>query len=549
MSKEFIDFIKQFQNPNVEKYISIIEDIANKEKAEIVFVGEFANGKSSVLNALIGSEVLPTGIGPITSKITFIEKGNDNTAFCDNDSEKTFDINNANSEIEKIAKAYDDEKGNEDSDLHIKLRDFPFDDYVIVDTPGINDKNIERELITYEYAPRAEAMVFILDAGRGFTKYEADFFQDLSDLEKEKIFVVINKIDAYEELSDNDIQTMLDAQGISKSKAFVVSAKWALKAIKTNDEELLLKSNINQFKNALIEYVNGTDSRASVNNRRKKIIERIYELSKLEIDYRLQGLELDAQKIAARLEELSVELTKANGEQEFKRKDLEDKIKNTEAAITVSIQSLKKELKESYFSLTFTEQKKDFVNSGKLASIFENFRNDLSKNFEEFNIDLPNFDTKSLIADTFKKLGDAVGVLSAILNGPLVKILTDRLSTIPKIGPLLKAGTVFIEKLGITIAAGLKNVGEAIEPYLINLDNQINSAIENTEGAITEGFDKFKTTAEMQLNKTVEEIEAKISGYEMAKKQFDGEQQNIDAKIAETVNFKSILENLYKNQK
>jgi hypothetical protein len=267
------------------------------------------------------------------------------------------------------------------------------------------------------------------------------------------------------------------------------------------------------------------------------------------MDYKLQGLELDAQKIAVKLQELSVELTQAKEGQTVKLKDLKDTIENTQIAVNESIQLLKKELEESYFSLSSAEQKKDFIDSGKVKSIFEKFKNNLSKNFEGCNIDAPTFDTESILANIFKNASVAVAWLEALMNTPIADNITGFLEKIPKIGKALKVGAEFIKKAGKIVSEKLQETGETIESYFINLDSQIKSTISTAEKAVNDYFHKFKITAEMQLNKTVEDIEAKISGYEMARNIFNDEKHSIDDKIIEITNLKSKLEDLYKNNK
>ena len=41
----------------------------------VAIVGQFSSGKSTFLNALLGSEILPSGLTPVTSKPTFIRYG------------------------------------------------------------------------------------------------------------------------------------------------------------------------------------------------------------------------------------------------------------------------------------------------------------------------------------------------------------------------------------------------------------------------------------------------------------------------------------------
>ena len=48
---------------------------------------------------------------------------------------------------------------------------------VLVDTPGVNDLNEQRAEVTYGYVPRADAVVFLLDAGQALKDSEREFLR------------------------------------------------------------------------------------------------------------------------------------------------------------------------------------------------------------------------------------------------------------------------------------------------------------------------------------------------------------------------------------
>ena len=49
----------------------------NQEAMQIAIIGQFSSGKSTFLNALLGENILPTGITPITSKVCKICYGDE----------------------------------------------------------------------------------------------------------------------------------------------------------------------------------------------------------------------------------------------------------------------------------------------------------------------------------------------------------------------------------------------------------------------------------------------------------------------------------------
>ena len=74
-------FLKQV-TPTLETYgkKSIVSEIdkaitTTEDSATVLFCGEFKRGKSSLVNAIIGTELCPTDIGIATSVVTTIKYG------------------------------------------------------------------------------------------------------------------------------------------------------------------------------------------------------------------------------------------------------------------------------------------------------------------------------------------------------------------------------------------------------------------------------------------------------------------------------------------
>ncbi len=63
---------------------------------------------------------------------------------------------------------------------------------LLVDTPGVNDLSLARADITYSYIPRADAVLFLLDAGQILKESERVFLNDkLLKASRDKIVFVI----------------------------------------------------------------------------------------------------------------------------------------------------------------------------------------------------------------------------------------------------------------------------------------------------------------------------------------------------------------------
>ena len=138
----------------------------------LVVVGEFNAGKSAFINALLGHSLLEEGVTPTTTQIQVIRYGQER--------ERTV------------------------VDEHQHILSFPEDmlaEISIVDTPGTNAVIREHEVITTQFVPRSDLVLFITSADRPFTESERAFMERIRDWGK-KVVLVINKRDIIQTPAD-----------------------------------------------------------------------------------------------------------------------------------------------------------------------------------------------------------------------------------------------------------------------------------------------------------------------------------------------------------
>src|SRR4029453_7113701 len=138
----------------------------------LVVVGEFNAGKSAFINALLGLRVLEEGVTPTTTRIGLLKYG---PAVLREADASGLDVITAPVEM---------------------LRDIN-----IVDTPGTNAVRREHEVLTREFVPRSDLVLFVTSADRPFTESERSFLESIRDWGK-KIVVAVNKIDILESEED-----------------------------------------------------------------------------------------------------------------------------------------------------------------------------------------------------------------------------------------------------------------------------------------------------------------------------------------------------------
>jgi small GTP-binding protein len=202
-----VDFLAFRENNKInQQNISLIKDLIIQldDLFLIVIVGEYNSGKSAFINALLGKNILETGVTPTTSNITILRHG--------------IDLQETNPSPGLTL---------------IKIPNSILEDISLVDTPGTNAILREHEALTTDFIPRSDLVLFITSVDRPFTESERQFLELIKDWGK-KVVVVINKTDII--TSEKDLQQIIDYVSLNtktllgvEPPVFTISAKDALK--------------------------------------------------------------------------------------------------------------------------------------------------------------------------------------------------------------------------------------------------------------------------------------------------------------------------------
>ena len=235
----------------------------------VVVLGEFKRGKSTFINALLQTELLPVDVLPETATINalmYSEKPTVQVVMNDGREEK------GEATQEYLQKFSARQEQNLANDVKYIKIGYPSDilknNLVIVDTPGVDDINESRSEVTYRFIPKANAVIFLLDAKSPLKKTEKDFIDTkLLPLGLDTILFAANKYDAVDEEEEEDFLEDLrirlgtafkigekDAQ-LKKIQLYPLSAKWALQGVMQNKPKLTAASGIDELKEALQEIV------------------------------------------------------------------------------------------------------------------------------------------------------------------------------------------------------------------------------------------------------------------------------------------------------
>jgi predicted GTPase len=179
-----------------------------EDRFHLVVVGEFNHGKTTFVNALLGENALPVGVTPTTATIHHIRWAERAEAFVVSPAGERRPL--AFAEVKRFAvgggaldaapPAPEGTPAIADGDVdHLEIG-YPApllrERILLVDTPGVNDLSLQRADITYSYIPRADAVLFLLDAGQILKESERVFLNDkLLKASRDKIVFVITKWD------------------------------------------------------------------------------------------------------------------------------------------------------------------------------------------------------------------------------------------------------------------------------------------------------------------------------------------------------------------
>ena len=239
-----------------------------EERFTLAVVGQFKRGKSSLMNAIIGRELLPVGVLPLTSAITVLRFGpverlvivRENSIFAD---------------VVPVSELSDfvTERGNPGNRKRVKTASLevplPFlrRGLEFVDTPGVGSSIEANTATTYTFLPECDAVLFVTSVESPFTSVEKDFLRAIREHVR-KIFFIVNKIDLLADARERDevfgfIRSAIREQmGTDTLKIVPVSARVGLAATLDHDAEAFACSGLKELHDTLAEFL--VDAKASV---------------------------------------------------------------------------------------------------------------------------------------------------------------------------------------------------------------------------------------------------------------------------------------------
>ena len=281
IANEIAELANSLDNHALLNTFRLQADKIKNTEFHVVVIGQFKRGKSTLINCLLGDDILPTGVIPITSIVTKIKYGESAEAMISFLNNEIVKIN-----IEDVA-AYISEQYNPQNVKNVQVIDIFYpseilkNGLVLIDTPGIGSIHKHNTEEAYKHIPQADAAIFLISSDAPISELESEF---LADIKKHfnKFFFVQNKIDYLTE--DEREESVAFSKNIickvigSEIKIYPISAKQAYEAKKSNDLDSFIKSGMKKFQEDLEQFLIKEKGQYLMNSYEKKIWNMLEEL-------------------------------------------------------------------------------------------------------------------------------------------------------------------------------------------------------------------------------------------------------------------------------
>lgn len=257
---------RNFLPSNLTDEITEVYNKIKNQRFRLAVIGEFSQGKSTLLNALLGEEIQPVREIPCSGTISILKYGSKKRVICryKNGQEEEISLQDyhlkATISEEAAIECLSDELAH--SEIEEIIFEHPDLDLCssgveIIDSPGLNE-HPDRTLITQKILQDTDAAIFLTNVSRSLTQGERELLQDLrtklnygkENEPADNLFVVGNFMDLVRtekgrEQVKQRIEKFVSGQNpivIGENRVHFISAQAALDAMLQGIEDEYLQS-------------------------------------------------------------------------------------------------------------------------------------------------------------------------------------------------------------------------------------------------------------------------------------------------------------------
>ena len=248
------------QTPLGEDEIADLFTRLAEDRFVLLVAGRFSRGKTSLMNAILGLDRLPTGILPLTSVITSVVYGRPERVQLEREQGGLpIDIS-----MDALAE-YITERGNPGNERRIRIAHVALPAEILrrgfhfVDSPGLGSAVWENSRTTEAYFPEADAVIVVSGFDGPLTEDEVRALRTFAETGR-PVFLVLNKQDL---VPPNEREQVLafarerleQIMPAGRRQIFSTSARDGLAASLAGDEALLAVSGVGAMRTELIRFL------------------------------------------------------------------------------------------------------------------------------------------------------------------------------------------------------------------------------------------------------------------------------------------------------
>ncbi|HET9225768.1 MAG TPA: dynamin family protein [Thermoanaerobaculia bacterium] len=301
------------------------------ERFRILVIGELKRGKSTLVNALLGEEVLPTDAVPCTAVIQEIRWGEERRAvlhfryplpaplpealppnvavhlgLAEDGPVPPLEV-----PIDRLADyavIQDGEAGGDTPYAKVEIF-WPLalcrHGIEVIDSPGLNESDT-RTRVTRDYIPEADAILFVLSSSALGAATEMHLHRDLREVGHQYLFYVCNRLDEIraserERLVSFGKAKLAGLTELGDSGIWFVSAIRALEGKRTGDAACLEGSGLPAFERALLDFLQRERGRVKLLQPTLRVLQSLDELRNKLLPEQCEMLEEDLAVLEARI--------------------------------------------------------------------------------------------------------------------------------------------------------------------------------------------------------------------------------------------------------
>ncbi|MFZ0320026.1 MAG: dynamin family protein [Candidatus Sulfotelmatobacter sp.] len=273
-----------------------------EDRFTVVVAGRFSRGKSSLMNAVLGSDRLPTGIVPLTSVIIYVRYGTSERVLLNYEGTRL----RGEATLQELPD-YVTEKGNPGNAKRIQSAEIQLPAEILrrgfffVDTPGLGSAIFENTKTTERFIPEIDVLILVTSYESPLTEDEMRFLHYASGSVR-AVFIVINKQDTVPTEAREEVVRYVEktAHSIVGNKAFPpfsVSARDGLSAKQMGDMGKLQESGLLDFETALVQFLANNRAQLFLSSMGERTLIELRSLPEAEADTLISKLHILRQQV------------------------------------------------------------------------------------------------------------------------------------------------------------------------------------------------------------------------------------------------------------